>query len=188
MFASLYQPSHGEAGALAAIAADFSPRYELHHSSFARRAPEDEPPVDDVHDVVVIDISGLERLLGTTRRIGEELRRTAATRGVHVHAAIAGTQTAAMILARAQPGLTVIGRGAEADRLAPLALDILGKASPPVSTFGHEPVLSLEVLETLKRWGLRTLGDLAALPPADLVARLGRPALVWQALARGEDV
>ena len=40
----------------------------------------------------------------------------------------------------------------------------------------------------MKRWGLRTLGELAALPAADLSARLGRPALAWQAIARGEDI
>jgi protein ImuB len=210
MFACLYRPPHGDAtgarrlqpsesdgarqpseSALAAIAAEFSPRYELHHS--ARRVPEErkdsaERQDADAPDAVVIDISGLDRLFGTTRRIGEELRRTAASRGTHVHAAIAGTQVAAMILARAQPGLTVIARNEESDRLSPLPIGILEKVALPVSTFGPQPVLDVEMLDTLKRWGLRTLGDLAALPPADLVARLGRTALAWQAQARGEDV
>ena len=35
---------------------------------------------------------------------------------------------------------------------------------------------------------MKTLGELAALPSADLVSRLGRPALAWQAMARGEDL
>jgi protein ImuB len=35
---------------------------------------------------------------------------------------------------------------------------------------------------------VRTLGEFAALPAADLVARLGRGALMWQAIARGEDM
>ena len=39
-----------------------------------------------------------------------------------------------------------------------------------------------------KQWGLRTLGELAALPAAELTSRLGRQALVWQAIARGEDM
>jgi protein ImuB len=39
-----------------------------------------------------------------------------------------------------------------------------------------------------KRWGLRTLGDLAALPPDDVTARLGPEGVRWQRLARGEDV
>ena len=42
-------------------------------------------------------------------------------------------------------------------------------------------------LATFRRWGLRTLGDLAALPSDDLAARLGRQDTDWQCLARGED-
>src|SRR5438094_247778 len=48
---------------LVAIAAQFSPRYEAHGD-----------------DLVSIDVSGLERLLGPAQAIGEELRRTAAAR------------------------------------------------------------------------------------------------------------
>ena len=40
----------------------------------------------------------------------------------------------------------------------------------------------------IAHWGLKTLGELAALPAADVRARLGRQGLVWQAIARGEDV
>jgi hypothetical protein len=42
-------------------------------------------------------------------------------------------------------------------------------------------------IAALKRWGLKTLGELATLPSADLSARLGRGGRVWQAVARGED-
>ena len=38
-----------------------------------------------------------------------------------------------------------------------------------------------------KRWGIRTLGEFAALPSGELSSRLGRNALAWQAIARGED-
>src|SRR4029078_12597599 len=44
-----------------------------------------------------------------------------------------------------------------------------------------------EQLETFRRWGLRTLGDLAALPAADLAARLGAAGPRLQALARRGD-
>ena len=40
---------------------------------------------------------------------------------------------------------------------------------------------------TLRRWGLRTLGDVAALPPDEVAARLGQEGVAWQRLARGED-
>jgi len=44
-----------------------------------------------------------------------------------------------------------------------------------------------DALAVLERWGLRTLGHLAALPAGDLVARLGPRGSRWTRLARGED-
>jgi len=44
-----------------------------------------------------------------------------------------------------------------------------------------------DALAVLDRWGLRTLGQLAALPADDLVARLGPRGSRWMRLARGED-
>jgi protein ImuB len=166
---------------IVAIAQDFSPRYECHGDQ-----------------LVVIDISGLERLVGPPRTIGEELRREAAARGVRAHVAIAGTQTTAILLARATPGLTVIARGDEAAALAPLPIALLeqwqdhdGTHSPHSSHSSHrKPApqrFAVSAVFAFKRWGLRTLGEVAALPAADLAARLGKPALAYQALARGED-
>jgi protein ImuB len=43
-------------------------------------------------------------------------------------------------------------------------------------------------IEQLARWGLRTLGDLASLPTAELSARLGQPGLRLQRWARGEEM
>jgi len=169
LYACLYEPplaetqraAAEEAGHVAVIARDFSPRFEI-----------------DRDDLVSIDVSGLTRLLGPAQTIGEELRRAAADRGMRAHVAVAATRTAAMVLAQARPGLTVVVRGEEAAALAPIAIDILQKAAAatpaPISVF--------------KSWGIRTLGELAALPAADLVSRLGRAAAVWQAVARGEDV
>ncbi len=42
-------------------------------------------------------------------------------------------------------------------------------------------------LAMFRRWGLRTLGDLAALPAGELAARLGSDGPALQALARGHD-
>jgi len=159
---------------LAAIAEQFSPRYELHG-----------------RDLVSIDVTGLERLLGPAQTIGGELRREAAARGVRAHVAVAGTRTAAVVLALAQPGLTVVARGEEADALAPLAIEIIAKSevgSLKSAGAAGEGQASDFILQTFTRWGLKTLGELAALPPADLAARVGKPALAFQAMARGEDL
>jgi protein ImuB len=48
----------------------------------------------------------------------------------------------------------------------------------------HEQIL----LEVLRRWGIHTLGALAALPAADVSERVGQFGMRWQRMAMGEDV
>src|SRR5438105_3459358 len=174
------------------IAREFSPRYERHRD-----------------DLVSIDISGLERLFqrrsapaararrppSVWKTIGEELRRTAAARGVRAQVAIAATRTAAIVVAHARPGLTIIDAGGEAEALAPISIGILKRMhdvetqSPQRSQRSHDQKDSaFSAVSAFERWGVRTLGDLAVLPSADLAARLGGAGLACQAIARGEDV
>src|SRR5918996_5348560 len=77
-------------------------------------------------DAVVCDLTGLERLFGTARAIGEELRREAADRGLAIRVAIAATRTAARLLAYGRSGVTVVERGGEPEALASLPLSVLG--------------------------------------------------------------
>lgn len=194
MFACLYRPPAPgaaiESDALVALAHDFSPRYERHGD-----------------DVVVIDVSGLGRLFtGVTsqpsakrdgvrreendvaRAIGDELRRQAAARAGCVHVAIAATHTAALVLAHVRPGLTIVAPGEEAAALAPIPIGVLRQAAAMPARSEASRSEDGVPLSVFRAWGVRTLGELAALPPGDLSARLGRPALVWQAIARGDDV
>ena len=178
LYACLYRPPAPDSHfSLITIAQEFSPRYEQHRD-----------------DLVSVDVSGLTRLLGPARTIGEEMRREAAARGVRVHVAIAGTRIATVLLAQARPGLTVIAPGDEAEALASLPIAILETLeryevrSSKDEGEAEAARTSDFVLRTAKRWGVKTLGDLASLPTADLVSRLGRPARVWQTMARGEDL
>ncbi|HET6956262.1 MAG TPA: hypothetical protein VFI56_06760 [Vicinamibacterales bacterium] len=188
LYACLYRPPSSDAAAgsiitLIAIAQEFSPRYERHRD-----------------DLVSVDVSGLTRLLGPARTIGEEMRREAAARGMRANVAVAGTRMATLLLAQARPGLTVIEPGQEAAALAPLSLALLGKLEErkleerseklegKLQSSDFQLQTSDFILQTSKRWGLKTLGELAALPAADLVSRLGRSARTWQAIARGEDL
>jgi protein ImuB len=157
--------------ALDTIAREYSPRYERHRA-----------------DLVSIDVNGLERLFGSPRAIADQMRRDAASRGVRVHVAIAGTRTAALVLAHAHPGTTVVMPGDEAETLASLPLGILEVLQPSAVSLQPSDVPLQPSDFPFRRWGLRTLGDLAALPSADLASRLGRASLVWQAIARGEDI
>jgi protein ImuB len=164
---------------LVQIARDFSPRVETHGDR-----------------TVTLDISGLGSLIGTPRSIGEELRRTAADAGLCVHIAVASTSTTAILLAHARAGVTVVPTGEEAKALAPLPLKTLAgvlagfRLQAADSRPGPQPKAgSLEPeVEQLARWGLRTLGDLSALPSAELSARLGQAGLRWQRWARGEEI
>src|SRR4051812_48147813 len=142
---------------LVAIAQEFSPRFE------------------SGRDAITIDVRGLDRLLGGAQTIGEELRREAARRGVRVHVAVAGTRTAALVLAVARPGLTVVTPGAERDALAPLAMGILEKIhgdhdverrarGARRETSVQKENSASSAISAFNRWGLRTLGEVAALP------------------------
>jgi protein ImuB len=198
LYAALYRPPGPhqpavDANTLVQVAGDFSPRYERHSD-----------------DLVSIDVSGLQRLLKVkeglaAQTIGAELHRDAASRGMHVHVAVAGTRMAAVVIALATPGVTIAPSGEEASALASIPIGILEKVASQKlvasqksevrsqkntnvldSSFGLQT--SDFRLQTFTRWGLATLGELAALPDADLMARLGRPARLWQAIARGDDV
>jgi protein ImuB len=202
LYACLYHPPApdvcGDAprATLELIAREFSPRYERHHDT-----------------LISIDVSGLDRIVGkralhgpldSARVIGEELHREAAARGVRVHVAVAGTRMAALVLAIARPGVSPVSPGvspvspgvsrvsivAPGDQAAALAAIPIGVLPSLVKIAGEEADARAEVpaLPAFKRWGLKTLGDLAALPRAELTARLGRQALGWQTIARGEDI
>jgi protein ImuB len=68
------------------------------------------------------------------------------------------------------------GRDRARDYLAPL----------PVALLRARPSLA-DLPEALERLGIRTLGELAALPAAALADRFGRPGLIARELARGGD-
>ena len=135
-------------------------------------------PRVDAHaeHLVTLDVEGLQRLFGSSQAVGERLRRAAADHGIApVHVAIAATRTAAMLLASARAGITVVAPGDEAAALAPLPLRTLDVLCDP------------QLLAVLSRWGIRTLGQLAALPPVEVSERLGQIGVRWQRWARGED-
>ena len=123
---------------------------------------------------VYLDAAGLEGLFGGERQLGEFLRRAAADRGLDARVGIAGSRTGAVTAARLGSGVTVIPPGGDEACLAPAPLALLD--------------LSGDMAAQLDRWGIRTLGELAALPAPALFERLGSEGLRLQRLARGEDL
>ena len=122
---------------------------------------------------VLLDLQGLGRAWPSPRALGEALLEAARARRLEPRIVLAGSRIAALLVSQAQEGLTVLAPGEEAAALAPLPLSLLD--------------LDPEREETLRGWGLRTLGDLAALPAAGLAERLGPDAPRLRRLARGED-
>lgn len=155
------------------------------------------PRVEDAGEGVVhLDAGGLERLhendaaeegVDPERVLGRALVREAERRaGLPAWVGVAASKLAARVAAgnagRGQhgdeddgvrDGVVVVPAGEEASFLAPLSLDRL---SPEAST-----------LATLERWGIRSLGEFAALPAAEVVSRLGEAGRELHAIARGED-
>jgi protein ImuB len=158
--------------ALLALGADFSPRVERHGAA-----------------CVVLDVAGLPRLLGDAQGIAREIARSAAERGVAASIAIAPTQTAALLLSL-QRGATFAGPDAAA-AVAPLPLNVLatlatdGAIRAERQTLGGAGVEG--TLDILRRWGLRAVGEFAALPADDVAARFGRQGVALQRLACGID-
>ena len=151
-----------EAGAKAALlqlAGLFTPRVEVHAGSGMELA-------------LVLDMAGTARIFGTTeqaaQRVEERLRaaqfscRMAASANQH-------TALCAAAFARTRPVL--IAAGQEAKALSQL----------PLAALPLTPVQA----ETLALWGLRTVGELAALPEVEVVVRLGQAGKRLHLLARG---
>jgi protein ImuB len=122
---------------------------------------------------VLLDLQGLGRVWPSPEALGRALIDAASRHAVRAQAALAWTRTSALLLACARDGLSIVPAGGEAAALAPLPLELLD-ADP-------------SRLDLFRRWGLRTLGDLAALPALGLAERLGPDGPRLRRLARGED-
>lgn len=161
--------------AILSIARDFSPRIERHGAS-----------------CIVLDVSGLGRLIGDAHAIGAELEREATARGGSIRVAVGPSQASGRLLTLARPGLT-IAAGTAADSLAALPIPVLRQwldddaAARTTARAKAAVVADHKRLDTFQRWGLKTLGEIAALPAADLSERMGQEGLALQRLARGHD-
>ncbi|HSB40240.1 MAG TPA: hypothetical protein VLK28_00275 [Methylomirabilota bacterium] len=124
-------------------------------------------------DRVYLDATGLQGLFGDEARLAARLAAAAAAAGVQVRVGIADSRIAALAAARLGPGAMVVEPGGDAAHLAPAPLALLE--------------LPEETATRLARWGIRSLGELAALPAAGVFERLGGTGIRLQRLARGED-
>ena len=136
---------------------------------------------DSACDTALLDLFGMESLLGPIPEVARALCRRAADLGLEANVAVAANPDAAVLAARGFPGVTVVPPGEEAARLGSLSTEVLFADRLE----GEEKREAGEFLETLERWGIRDLRALAALPDVALSERLGQRGLHLQKLARG---
>jgi protein ImuB len=152
-------------------------REESAHAALLDCAQSFSPRIEDVAPgMVVLDLMGLETLFGPLHKIAKDLTRRADELGLESNVAIAGDIETAMIAGRGFCGVTVIAAGKESEQIGRLPVEILmGKASD-----GQD-----DIFETLHRWGVRLVRELAALPDMGVSERLGQQGIYLQQLARG---
>ena len=130
------------------------------------------PRIEDAQpDTILADVAGLASLFGSAANIAHEFVARAARLGLTINVAIASNIEAALLASHGFAGITLIPPGDEAGQLGQL----------PVETLPA----TLETLEVLDRWGVRTCAALAALPLLDLSERLGQEGVRLHELARG---
>jgi len=123
---------------------------------------------------VVFRVGNLGLIYGSLNAIGHEIAFRASSAGLKAQVVIANSVDAARLLGRClygQEKVEVVAPQQTATRLGALSV--------------KELKLNNEIEEVLGLWGIRTLGDFAALPEKDLAQRFGREAVVWHRLARG---
>src|SRR5712671_2136807 len=172
------------------IMREASPERERAAAQAAREAASAvSPRVDEAAPgLVYLDASGLESLIGDDRAVARAVVAAAERVGVRAAVGLAGSKSVARLAARAAAAdltleATSSGVGGGAFRVVSLEEQRDFLASLPL----YALELPDELQDALRRFGLHTLGEVAALPPGPLAARLGTEAALLSRLARGED-
>ena len=147
------------------------------HEALLETAVGLSPRIEDAApDLVFTDVGGMDRLYGGPsgeHEMGQAAIIAADTLDLPVRVGIASNKLAARVAARMPDSPKVVPAGEEARFLAPLPLDHLS--------------LDRRVMDTLRRWGLHTLGEFARLPADRTASRLGPTGAAAHRAARGID-
>ena len=166
------------------------------HSTLLDVAFSFSPRVEDTaEDRVLLDLAGMERLLGSPASMARELASRVCATGLEANVAIAANPDSAMHAACGFAGTTILPEGEESRRLGVLPLHVLldsfdlPRAKKPQAAAARErEKLREQMLDTLERWGVRDFRTLALLPEHALASRLGQAGARLQRLARGAEL
>jgi protein ImuB len=147
------------------------------HEALIETASGLSPRVEDAApDTAFTDVGDMARLFegpSGEQDMGQAAIVSAEALDLPVRVGIAGNKLAARIAARMPDSPKVVPAGEEMRFLAPLPLNRLP--------------LDRRLLDTLRRWGIRTLGDFARLPADRTASRLGPAGASAHRAARGMD-
>ena len=104
---------------------------------------------------------------------GRDILAAVEKAGLSARVGLASSKLAARVAANLPDSPAVVPGGEEAAFLAPLPLERLAP--------------EIEIAETLERWGIRSIGELAKLPEGEVASRLGELGRALHATARGID-
>ncbi len=150
------------------------------HAALLDCAQSFSPEVEDTSPgVVLLNLAGLEPLLGPLPKIASDLAQRVSRLGLDANITAAANPDAALLAAHGFSGVTLIPEGCEARWLGELTVDVL------LESFSSDAEEVIRWVETFDRWGIRKLRALAALPEVPVSERLGRQGLRLQKLARG---
>jgi protein ImuB len=153
---------------------------ESAHAALLDCALSFSPEVEDTApDSVLLNLAGLELLLGPLSKIARDLAHRVAKLELEANVAVASNPDAALLAARGFSGVTLIPEGHEAERLRDLTVEVL------LGSFTRDTSEAGQWHETFDRWGISKLRELAALPEVPLSERLGQQGIRLQRLARG---
>jgi protein ImuB len=151
---------------LCKVAQRFSPRIEV-----VTGPPNGYEGSNTLSISLLLDQTGTELMFGNGERYGHLLYAALKSAGFPCSVSVAQNAEASLILSQGSHSVTCVPQSETARRLAPL----------PVSLLRCDATM----LQVFRRWGIRTLGDLAALPESSLISRIGQRATRLQDLARG---
>lgn len=125
--------------------------------------------------LLAFDMTGTERVFGSPEMAARGLLRAARELGFQVRVGASANLHAAVCMVRSSTkSIAILQPGREETFLAKLPLDALSPGETEA--------------EALALWGIRMVGELAALPEIAVVARLGEAGRTLHHLARGKHV
>lgn len=127
--------------------------------------------------LLVLPVRGAARYFGSEQHAAERLVDAVSSAGAECQAGIADQLPTAVFAARAG---RIVESGADAAFLAPLPIRELA-TEPSLSGEGRD-----ELADLLRRLGIRTVGQFAALSRTDVASRFGADAVLAHRFARGE--